>query len=232
MTGEGAAPGRVPAERTHRPRRIALVAALAVLGLLLLLALPVARIAFVEPFEIAGSSMVPALYPRERVLLDKSAFGLFLPLASRESTSWAMPRLGDVVIYHSPRYRADVVTRVIGLPGDRIASRATSVERNGVPLKHDQVACPTHSSAGAENPTCFQETLAARSYMVAYDGDTPASAELRVPANHLYVLGDNRSASNDSRNPAIGAIDRAQLKGRVTRIYGSPHPGRFWHAVQ
>jgi signal peptidase I len=234
---EGEASDCVPPTRTTKRSRLrspwlfVLVALGSLLALLVLL-----RLTMFEAFVAESASMAPTLHDSERVLVDKAVYGLFLPLASRQSVSWGMPVLGDVVVFRHPADRADLIKRVVALPGDRIFTAGTRVERNGAILPHAKQVCPRPlqpEPGGALH--CFREQNGARTYTVAYD-DVPSALfawpETTVPADHVYVLGDHRTRSDDSRNPAMGPIHRSQLKGRATYIYWSPYPGRALQRIE
>ncbi|MBN2910682.1 signal peptidase I [Polycladomyces sp. WAk] len=97
------------------------------------------------------------------------------------------PSYGDIVIFHTEEKR-DFIKRVIGLPGDEIAIRNGHVYRNGRQLKEPYIDEPTDSDM---EPT-------------------------RVPPGHLFVMGDNRNQSKDSRE--LGAIDMHDVVGRAEVI--------------
>lgn len=95
------------------------------------------------------------------------------------------PKYGDIVVFHTKEER-DFIKRVIGLPGDRIQIMDGKVYRNGEELHEDYIN-------GQMNPDTFVDTI--------------------VPPNMLYVLGDNRNNSKDSRN--IGPIEMSEIVGRA-----------------
>lgn len=108
------------------------------------------------------------------------------------------PSRGDVVLYGLPR-RPDVVyiKRIAALPGDRIAIRRGRVILNGVAID-EPYAVPG-------DPNAYYNTM----------------TEITVPAGFVFVLGDNRSMSSDSRVPAHGLVPLANLRARATYIVWS-----------
>ncbi len=187
------------------------------------------RVAVAEPFNIPSSSMNPGLVVGDHLFVDKTAYGwsgASVPLGMLgEPVSWRgrlfgrLPERGDVAVFVGPGTgRIDYVKRVIGLPGDRIAMRAGTVILNGAAL-------PCRPAAGG-----CRERLGARSYTVMGGGggayaDIP---ELVVPAGHVFVLGDNRADSADSRvSPArggVGLVPVHALVGRAARVFLSFGP--------
>ncbi len=94
------------------------------------------------------------------------------------------PSYGDIVVFHTDEHR-DFIKRIIGLPGDKVAVKNGSVFRNGKKLNEPYIA----------------------EKMI---GDFP---ETVVSKGHLFVLGDNRNNSKDSR--IIGAVDEKEVVGRA-----------------
>jgi signal peptidase I len=218
---------RTPADRPREPLRLAWVLLMVPIGLLLVFGAPLLiRTAVVEAFEFEGPSMCPTICNEERMTVDKTAYGLFLPFTAQQTLSWAMPRAGDIVLFRSPADEVNVIKRVVGVPGDRIEVIGDRVIRNGAALPRAEVACPGHMPPGPYRRKCFREQLGSRAYAVVYERTQFDPLPAVVPAEQLYVLGDNRTSSNDSRNPAMGTVHRSRLKGRVTRIYWSPHADR------
>jgi signal peptidase I len=107
------------------------------------------------------------------------------------------PKLGDLVVFNSPEKRGQYfVKRIIGLPGDRIEIRNQKLLRNGQPQIEPYLADP-----------------------IDYD-----LAPQQIPADRLFVLGDNRNRSYDSH--VWGSLDRRKVIGRVYRISWPPERDR------
>ena len=140
----------------------------------------------------------------------------------------ALPQRGDVVVFRLPADRSQVwVKRVVGLPGDRVQMRSGRLWINGEPvgLRRDRSTPPEEGLTG----TRFIETLpGGRSHPILKQGgrnpgdDTP---EIVVPAAHVFVMGDNRDNSADSRispiDGGVGLLPTADLIGRADAIVAS-----------
>jgi signal peptidase I len=173
------------------------------------------RVLYIEAFETDGPSMEPTLLDGDRFVIDRSALGLFFPWEREARASWALPEVGDVVVLRSPMDELDIVKRVIGLPGDRIAIREDEVFRDGISLGQGR------GSEGPEPASEVEERVGERRWWTRRDPDSPSSLhETVVPSGHVFVLGDHRSHSNDSRR--IGPIPLRRLVGIVRLRYASP----------
>jgi signal peptidase I len=109
----------------------------------------------------------------------------------------AQPEVGDIVVFHPPTATDETfIKRVVGVAGDRIAVRDGRVVRNGE----------------------LQPEPYARSCSDGSECDTPRA--VRVPDGHIYVLGDNRGASHDSR--VWGTVPVSDVIGEAVAIYWPP----------
>jgi len=205
----------------------------------IVLAVVVTKTAVAEPYYVPSGSMEPTLLIGDELLATKYPYGyssasLPFPLAlpQTERLLGALPQRGDVVVFRWPGDRSQVwVKRVIGLPGDHIAIHAGRVWINGTPVGvkpngfgQAETASGTDVPAGR-----FIETLpGGRSHPIfklvahaAYDN----MDDIVVPPNHLFVMGDNRDNSADSRVPVssggVGLLPVDDLIGRVDAIVGS-----------
>lgn len=175
------------------------------------------RVGIAQAYEVDGPSMEPTLLTGEKLFVARCAYGLALPWLADALVSWSLPEVGDVVILASPQDPSeDLVKRVIGLPGDRIEVRDDIVYRNGVPLPLEGPhACPPGRFRN-RYATCetYTESSEAHHWSITRSlewGQTlPA---VRVPPEHIYVLGDHRTRSNDSR--AFGPVRASLLRGKV-----------------
>jgi signal peptidase I len=202
------------------------------IGGAVLLAL-VIRTGLFEAFEIEGPSMEPTLLNGDRVVVAKFLYGLFLPLREQADLNWGGPSLGDVVIIKSPADGVDIVKRVIGVEGDFIEVRDEIVYRNGTPLPHEDLGqCTT--GIGAANPMCrwYASKVGEKEFTTSSARKSFEPMPMRVPPGHIYVLGDHRDSSNDSRNPAVGAIPVTRVKGKALTIYwSSGEDGMRWRRM-
>jgi signal peptidase I len=198
-----------------------------------------AKTALAEPFYVPSGSMEPTLLIGDELLATKFPYGygtaslpsfVNLPMSGRVMAS--MPKRGDVVVFRWPGDESQVwVKRVIGLPGDRIALRDGRVFINGegVTLKRDGMG-QVESDTGQTMPAArLIETLPGGVshpiFKLSEHGALDDLDEMTVPPAHLFVMGDNRDNSADSRVPlregGVGLLPAENLVGRVDSIIGS-----------
>ena len=175
----------------------------------------------VQAFEIPSSSMEDTLLIGDHVFVNRIGFapasqylGPLLPYHD--------PKDGDIVVFLSPAEPGlYVVKRVIGVPGDRIHLRDGIVYRNGQALKEPYVL-----RDGSYNP--YRDNFPAISPSDASSvtpewrltlGSHLRGEELVVPPDRLFVMGDNRDVSYDSRY--WGFVPRENIVGRPLLIYWS-----------
>lgn len=184
------------------------------------------RIVLFEAFEIEGPSMEPSLLNGDRVVVSKFSYGLFLPFMNEAVVTWNLPDVGDVVIVRSPRDNVDIVKRVVGLPGDTIELREGVVYRNGEAIPHvSQGSCRDRPDSGPFGCEWVEERIGEHTYRISRNLDSVRTtrAPVTVEPGRIYVLGDHRDRSNDSR--ALGTIPASRVKGRVLSIYWSSEGG-------
>jgi signal peptidase I len=205
----------------------------------ILLVITAAKTAIAEPYYVPSGSMEPTLLIGDELVATKYPYGYstaslpaFMVLPSTKRILGSVPVRGDVVVFRWPGDRSQVwVKRVIGLPGDRIAIRNGELSINGqaVEVRPDgmgQVETEDGSSVPARR---FVEVLPGpreHAMFKVYDnGPFDSMPETVVPADHLFVMGDNRDHSADSRFTVkaggVGMLPVANIIGRADAIVGS-----------
>ncbi|HVH37875.1 MAG TPA: signal peptidase I [Sphingomicrobium sp.] len=155
-----------------------------------------------------------------------------------------LPKRGDVVVFRPPGADGDFVKRVIGLPGDTIQVQGGMLILNGANVPREsrgnfampisanspcRVVPPAHQMIGTDDkghPAClypaYRETLpGGRSYIVLDQVENPVADDfgpIRVPQGHVFMMGDNRDDSLDSRfSPSVGGVGLVPVENLVGR---------------
>src|SRR6187431_1436118 len=149
-----------------------------------------------------------------------------ITLGTTQRLFGVLPERGDVVVFRWPGDISETwVKRVVGLPGERVQMRHGQLFINGqaVPLRAAGMGESENDDGSKMRAARYIETLpGGRSHPIfKVEADSPFdnTAEVTVPAGHVFVLGDNRDRSADSRVPAsrggVGLLPVENLIGRV-----------------
>lgn len=145
---------------------------------------------YVQAYKFPSGSMSPTLLSGDRILVSKSAY------------KHSDPQRNDLIVFEFPKDPSmDYIKRVIAVAGDTVEIKDKKVVLNGVPQQEE--------FAVHEDTKILPESAGPRDYL-------PAVA---VPKNSLFVMGDNRDNSFDSR--FWGFVNKSKVKGKVMTIYWS-----------
>jgi signal peptidase I len=204
-----------------------------------LLAVFLAKGAIAEPFYVPSGSMEPTLLIGDALLASKFPYGygaaslpMQITLPETGRVFGGTPKRGDVVVFRWPGDRSQAwVKRVIGLPGDRIQMRQGQLFINDRPaaLKPDGIGEAEDDTGGGEKAYRYIETLPGgvkhAIFKMRDNGPLDNTPEVTVLPDRLFVMGDNRDNSADSRVPVreggVGLLPMDNLVGRADAVVGS-----------
>lgn len=179
------------------------------IAIAILLAL-VIRTFIVQAFKIPSSSMEETLLIGDHLLVSKFSYGIHIPneipfiglqLFADYHLLQTVPERGDIIVFKFPLdEQKDFIKRVIGLPGEKIEIRHQQVYINDEPLD--------------EPYTHHTEPSSMESIMPRDD-----LGPLLIPEGHVFVMGDNRENSHDSR--FWNTLDLDKVRGKAQWIYWS-----------
>ncbi len=163
----------------------------------------------IQAYKIPSGSMKPTLQIGDHILVSKFNYGIKLPFLRTTLIPVGAPQRGDIVVFIYPEDRSkDFIKRLIGVPGDTIEIRNKKIFINGLPYsdKHG-VYVDNFIVPGAVQPR---------------DNFGPVT----VPEGSLFVMGDNRDESYDSR--FWGFVSKKDVLGKALIIYWSWNQEEHW----
>ncbi len=175
------------------------------------------RTFIVQAFKIPTGSMEQNLLIGDHLLVNKLMYSPSVGGWEDEAFAKREVKRGDVIVFKFPEDPArDFIKRVIALPGESVAIRGKAVYINGRRYKEDY----TYFDGNPHTPPQRMEVVAPDALEDAQgDGLRSDYGPVTVPEDKLFVLGDNRDNSRDSR--FWGFLPRDQVKGRALLVYWS-----------
>ncbi|MEN8169597.1 MAG: signal peptidase I [Pseudomonadota bacterium] len=183
----------------------------------------VVRSFVVEPFRIPSGSMMPTLSIGDFILVNKSAYGIRLPVLNSRILDIGSPQRGDIAVFRYPENpKIDFIKRIVGVPGDRIAYRNKVLYINGKLAAQEYLGGYVGVGSGAvmTGSRRFHEELSGVEHEIlvmpgrnVFGGDF----DYVVPDGHYFAMGDNRDNSRDSR--AWGFLPEENLVGKAFLIW-------------
>ncbi len=200
-----------------------------------------------QPFYIPSSSMEPTLLVGDRIFVSKYTYGYskhsfpFSPNITNERFFSKLPKRGDLVVFKTPAdNRTDYIKRLIGLPGDTIQFIEGELIINDKKILRESIESEKIIRCGnflLETNTFIETLPNGFEHLVVYKkrGSLQNTKVFKVPANHYFLLGDNRDCSKDSRYlDSVGYVNNLNLVGEAKIIFFSNDTNtssllKFWN---
>ena len=191
------------------------------------------RSAVADWYVVPTGSMQPTILIGDRVFVSRLAYDVKIPFSSIVVDRNADPQRGDLAVFASPYSDEQLIKRVIGLPGDVIEVRDDRVIINGEVSQYTadgEFAAAIRTQDFSLDADRYIERLPEIEHPILQvpNVNVPRSfAPVTVPADHYFMMGDNRNNSKDSRS--YGPVPRELLIGRATGVVWSLDSADSWN---
>ncbi len=172
------------------------------------------RAFIVQAFKIPSSSMEPTLLVGDHLLVTKFIYGIKIPFTDKKLFQFMNPKRGDIIVFIYPKDRSkDFIKRVIGTEGEKV-----QIIEKKIYINDQQIPDPW-GHFKKRVPSWFLQTVENYGPVV-------------VPKDSLFVMGDNRDNSEDSR--FWGFLPLNNVLGKAFIIYFSwdHQAGKLWDKVR
>jgi signal peptidase I len=159
------------------------------------------RAFIVQAFDIPSGSMMPTLLPGDYILVNKFTYGIRIPFMNTRILSYKEPKRGDVIVFIYPKDPSkDFIKRVIGTQGETV-----QIVKGKIYINNEPIPDPWGYFNKNESPGFISEV--------------ENFGPVVVPEGSLFVMGDNRNNSEDSR--FWGPLPLDDVLGKAFIIYFS-----------
>lgn len=194
------------------------------------------RSSIIEPFKIPSGSMIPTLLIGDHIFVNKFAYGFKIPFSDliTDHPIYLIkrdpPKRGDIIVFMYPKDESFYyIKRVVGVPGDTVEIRNKVLYINNQKMNQDLVGSPQSDQVfktlddpkyTSGNLDLYTEHLDGTDHSILLDKNNfmgEMSGPITVPPDSLFVMGDNRDFSNDSR--FWGFVPMKNVKGKAVVIW-------------
>lgn len=195
-----------------------------------MLCLVMFRSALADWSVVPTGSMQPTIQIGDRILIDKAAYDIRLPLTHVSLLHLADPRRGDIVVLDSHAADERLVKRVIGVPGDEVAMHSNVLYINGMAARYTPTSVRGIQADRLDPARYAVEQIDGMRHLVRlslyHPSDVRNFGPVMVPAGEYLLLGDNRDDSEDSRY--LGFFPRNEIVGRSRYVAMSLDPDNHY----
>jgi signal peptidase I len=185
----------------------------------------------IEAFKIPSGSMIPTLMVGDHIFVNKFSYGPAIPYTHARVWTTMPPKHGDVIVFAFPEHpEQDFIKRVIAVEGDKLEARGGHPIINGWEVPSCRVGAWTYNDYDSpitrHEGDLYVEYLGDESYLTFYDRASGAFPEVQGPyfveRGEVWVMGDNRNNSHDSRmwfGGRGGGVPFANIRGRALFVW-------------